>query len=130
MVDMLTGRITLLASSSGTFGTQVSFYGNVTGSGSVVVKDNNIIVTGLSYTESHTVTLVATSAVCPGVLNSSITDVSVMFNIRSELNLSLYLLQLLIFSAFVLTQLTGFVDCSNSSLPIIGSWSLMERVSE
>ncbi len=132
MVDMLTGRVTLLASSSGTFGTEVSFYGNnVAGSGSVVVTDNNITVTGLSYTEFHTVRVVATSAVCPGVLNSSITDVPVMFNIRSEWTTwSLYLLQLLIFSALVLTQLTGFVDCSNSSLPISGSWSLMERVSE
>ncbi len=55
--------------------------------GSVVVTDNNIIVAGLSYTESHTVGVVATSAVCPGVLNSSITDVPVMFNIRSEWNI-------------------------------------------
>ncbi len=61
----------------------------VGGSGSVVVTDNSITVTGLSYTESHTVSVVATSAVCPGVLNSSITDVPVMFNIRSEWNTSL-----------------------------------------
>ncbi len=52
-------------------------------SGSVEVTDNNIVVTGLSYTGFHTVCVVAASAVCPGVLNSSI-DVSVMFNIRSE----------------------------------------------
>ncbi len=84
MIDELTGRVTLLVSSSGTFGTEVSFYGSVEGSGSVEVTDNNITVTGLSYTESHTVSVVATSAVCPGVLNSSITAVPVMFNIRSE----------------------------------------------
>ena len=49
------------------------------------VTDNNITVTGLSYTESHTVSVVATSAVCPGVLNS-ITVVPVMFNIACEWN--------------------------------------------
>ena len=55
----------------------------VGGSGSVVVTDNSINVTGLSYTGSHTVSVVATSAVCPGVDNRSV-DVPVVFNIRSE----------------------------------------------
>ncbi len=49
----------------------------------MVVTDNNIIVTGLSYIGSHTVRVMATSAVCPGVDNSN-TDVPVVFNIRSE----------------------------------------------
>ncbi len=72
---------------SGTFGTEVTISASVVGgSGSVVVTDNNITVTGLSYTGSHTVRVVATSAVCPGVDNSN-TDVPVMFNIRSEWNI-------------------------------------------
>ncbi len=56
------------------------------GSDSVKVTDNNITVTRLSYTESHTVSVVATSAVCPGVLNSSSVDFPVIFNVRSECN--------------------------------------------
>ena len=85
MVDRLTGQITLLVSSSGTFGTAITFYGSVVGgSGLVEVTGSIITVTGLSYTESHTVSVVATSAVCPGVLNSSVIFVPVMFNIRSE----------------------------------------------
>ncbi len=86
MVTSTTGRFRFLASSSGTFGTEVTISASVVGgSGTVIVTDNNIItVTGLSYTESHTVRVVATSAVCPGVLNSSSVDVPVMFNIRSE----------------------------------------------
>ncbi len=85
MVDSTTGRFRFLASSSGTFRTGVTISAIVVGgSGSVVVTDNNIIVIGLSYTRSHTVSIVATSAVCPGVLNSSSVDVPVMFNIRSE----------------------------------------------
>ncbi len=83
-ITILTGQIMLLVNSSEVFGTAITFYGSVVGgSGSVEVTDNNIIVTGLSYTGFHTVCVVAASAVCPGVLNSSI-DVSVMFNIRSE----------------------------------------------
>ncbi len=84
-MDSTIGRVRFLASSSGTFGTEVAMSASVVGgSGSVVVTDNVIIVTGLSYTESHTVSVIATSAVCPGVLNSSVTVVPVMFNIRSE----------------------------------------------
>ncbi len=81
MGDKSTGQVTLLISS---VGTGVSFFAG--GSGSVKVTGNSINVTGLSYTESHIVSVVATSAVCPGVLNSSITNVTVMFNIRSEWN--------------------------------------------
>ncbi len=89
VVDSTTGRFRFLVSSSngpsGTFGTGVTISASVVGgSGSVVVTDNSINVTELSYTESHTVRVVATSAVCAGVLNS--TDVSVMFNIRCEWN--------------------------------------------
>ncbi len=84
VIDSTTGQITLLVISAGTFGTNVSFYGSVEGIGTVVVTDNNVTVTGLSYTESHTVNVVATSDVCHGVLNSSVTVVPVMFNIRSE----------------------------------------------
>ncbi len=85
MVDSTTGRFRFLVSSSGTFGTEVTISASmVGGSGSVVVTDNSITVTELSYTGSHTARVVATSAVCPGVLNSSITDVPVVFNIRSE----------------------------------------------
>ncbi len=86
--DSTTGRVNFLVGSSGTFGTEVTISASVVGNtGSVVVTDNNIIVTGLSYTDTHTVSVVATSAVCPGVLNSSITDVPVVFNIRSEWNI-------------------------------------------
>ena len=84
VVDSTTGRFIFLASSSGTFGTEVTISASVAGdSGSVVVTDNSIVVTGLSYGESHTVSVVATSDVCPGVLNNSI-DVPVSFNIKSE----------------------------------------------
>ena len=70
MGDSTTGRFRFLVSSSGRFGTKVAISaGVVGGSGTVEVTDNNITVTGLSYTESHTVSVVATSAVCPGVLN-------------------------------------------------------------
>ncbi len=86
VVDKSTGQFTLLVSSNGTFGTGVTFYASVEGSDSVKVTDNNITVTRLSYTESHTVSVVATSAVCPGVLNSSSIDFPVIFNIRSECN--------------------------------------------
>ncbi len=88
MGDSTTGQFRFLANSRGTFGTEVTISASVVGdTGSVVVTDNNIIVTGLSYTESHTVRVVATStsAVCPGVDNSN-TTVTVMFNIRSEWN--------------------------------------------
>ncbi len=94
----------------------------------MVVTDNSIDITGLSYTESHTLLVVATSAVCPGVLNN--TDVSVMFNVRSKWNTKVCISLWLFFSALVLTQPSGFVDCSNPSLPISGSWSAMEGVSE
>ncbi len=81
MGDSTTGRFRFLVSSSGTFGTEVTISASVVGgSGTVEVTDNNITVTRLSYTESHTVNVVATSAVCSGVLNS-ITVVPVMFNI-------------------------------------------------
>ncbi len=82
-----TGQVTLLINS---VGTGVSFFAR--GSGSVEVTDNSINVTGLSYTGSHTISVVATSAVCPGVLNSNITYVTVMFNIRSEWKLFLFVL--------------------------------------
>ncbi len=59
-------------------------------SGTVVVTDNNITVTELSYSESHTVKVVATSAVCPRVDNS-VTDVPVVFNLRSEWNTAVYI---------------------------------------
>ncbi len=82
--DSTTGQFRFLANSRGTFGTEVTISASVVGgSGSVVVTDNNINVTGLSYTGSHTVRVMATSAVCPGVDNSN-TDVPVVFNIRSE----------------------------------------------
>ena len=86
VVDRSTGQVTFLVSSSGAFETGVSFYGNVIGDGSVEVAGDSINVTGLSYTESHTVSVVATSAVCPGMLNGSSIDVSVMFNTKSEWN--------------------------------------------
>ncbi|XP_064397532.1 uncharacterized protein LOC135344285 isoform X2 [Halichondria panicea] len=109
--DSTTGRFRFLVSSSGRLGTEVAISASVVGgSGTVVVTDNSITVIGLSYTRSHTVSIVATSAVCPGVLNN--TDVSVMFNIASP----------------VLTQPNGSVVCSNPSLPISGSWTLMEGV--
>ncbi len=86
VVDSTTGRFRFSVSSSGTFGTEVNISASVVGdSGTVVVTDNNVTVTELSYNESHTVRVVATSAVCPGVDNSSI-DVPVVFNIRSEWN--------------------------------------------
>ncbi len=129
VVNSTTGRFRLLVSSSGTFGTKVTLSASVVGgSGTVVVTDNMITVIGLSYTGSHTVSVLATSAVCPGVDNSSI-DVPVVFNIRSEWTTcrSLYFCQPFLFlSAPVLIQPTGFVDCSNPSLPISGSWSLVE----
>ncbi len=82
--DSTTGRFRFLVSSSGTFRTEVTISASVVGgSGSVVVTDNNITVTGLSYTESHIISVVATSAVCPGVLNSNI-PFPVMFNITCE----------------------------------------------
>ena len=77
VVDLTTGRFRFLVSSSGAFRTRVTI------SASVVVTDNIITATGLSYIRSHTVSVVATSDVCPGVLNSS-TVVPVVFNIRSE----------------------------------------------
>ncbi len=83
--DSTTGRFRFLVSSSGRLGTEVAISASVVGgSGTVVVTDNSITVIGLSYTRSHTVSIVATSAVCPGVLNN--TDVSVMFNIACEWN--------------------------------------------
>ena len=86
--DSTTGRFRFLVSSSGTFGTEVTIYASMVGGrGSLVVTDNSITVTGLSYTRSHIVSVVATSAVCPGVDNSS-TDVPVVFNIRCEWNTS------------------------------------------
>ncbi len=83
--DSTTGQFRCLVSSCGTFGTEITISASVVGgSGSVKVTGSIITVTGLSYTESHTVGVVATSAVCPGVLNS--TNVSVMFSIRCEWN--------------------------------------------
>ncbi len=85
MGDLTTGRVTFLANSSGTFGTEITVSASVVGgSGSVVVTDNSVTVTGLSYTGSHTVSVVATSAVCPRVLKN--TNVTVMFNIKCEWN--------------------------------------------
>ncbi len=85
VVDSTTGRFRFLVSSSGTFRTGVTISASVVGgSGSLVVTENIITATGLSYTGSHTVRVVATSDVCPGVLNSSVTVVPVVFNIRSE----------------------------------------------
>ncbi len=83
MVDSTTGRVRFLVSSSGTFGTEVTISANVV-EGSVEVAGGGFNVTGLNYNESHTVRMVATSAVCPGMLNSSVTDVPVVFNIRCD----------------------------------------------
>ncbi len=56
VVDSTTGRFRFLANSSGTFGTEVAIFASVVGgSGSVVVTDSMITVTGLNYTGSHTV---------------------------------------------------------------------------
>ncbi len=86
VVDGSTGHVTFLVSSSGAFGTGVRFYGSVIGDGSVEVAGDRLTVTGLSYTESHTVSVVATSAVCPGILNGSSINVPEIFNTKSEWN--------------------------------------------
>ncbi len=80
--DSTTGRFRFLASSSGIFGTEVNLSASVV-EGSVEMAGGGFTVTGLSYTRSHTVRVVATSAVCPGV-DSSTMDVLVLFKIRSE----------------------------------------------
>ncbi len=84
VTDTTTGLAIFEASSTGSFGTGVSYSGSVVGGGgSLSVDGNRFTVTGLSYTESHTVSVVATSALCPGVLNSA--NVAFMFDISSEL---------------------------------------------
>ncbi len=87
LIDSTTGLVTFEASSTASFGTGVSYLGSVVGGGgSLSVDGNRFTVTGLSYTESHTVSVVATSAVRPGVLNSSSIDIKVEFNIESKAN--------------------------------------------
>ncbi len=82
--DATTGQVRFDASSTGTLGTNISYFGSVVGGdGSVQVDDNMITVTGLSYNESHTVNVVATSAACPEALSSS-TSVVINFDIRSK----------------------------------------------
>ena len=74
----LTGSVTLNASSTSPFGAAVNYNASVTGgSGRVTVTDNIITVTGLSYTQTHTVTV--TAAVCPGIKTRG-TPISVTFN--------------------------------------------------
>ncbi len=86
MGDSTTGRFRFLVSNSEAFETEATISASVVGgSGSVEVTRSIITVTGLSYTESHTVSVVATSVVCPGMQNN-VTVVPVMFNIRSEWN--------------------------------------------
>ncbi len=84
VTDTTTGQVTFETSSTEAFGTGVSYLGSVVeGGGSLSVDGNRFTVTGLSYTESHTVSVVATSVMCPGVLNNA--SVSLVFNISSEL---------------------------------------------
>ena len=74
----LTGSVTLNASSMSSSGVTISYNANVTGdSGGVTVTDNIITVTGLSYNQTHTLTV--TAAVCPGIETNS-TTISVSFN--------------------------------------------------
>ena len=76
-----TGRVRFTVSSSGMFGTAVTFGARVTGeNGTVQVTGNNITVTDIDY-NNHTVMVTATSAVCPKRSNAT---VSVSYNIRSE----------------------------------------------
>ncbi len=87
VINSMTGQVTFKASSTGSFGTGVRFYHSLLGDGSSTELTNGTItVTGLSYTEFHTVRVVATSAVCPGVLNSSSIDVPLNFNIASKIS--------------------------------------------
>ena len=82
--DATTGQVRFDASSTGTLGTNISYFGSVVGGdGSVQVDDNMFTVTGLSYTESHTVNVVAINAACPGALDSN-TSVVINFDIRSK----------------------------------------------
>ena len=63
-----TGRAVFTVSSMGSFGTAVSYSGSVIGgNGTVETTGNSIVVAGLDYTQTHTVVVMATSAVCPGV---------------------------------------------------------------
>ncbi len=85
VIDSMTGQVTFEASSTGSIGTGVRFYHSLLGDGSSTELTNDTItVTRLNYTESHTVRVVATSAVCPEVLNSSSIDVPLNFSIESE----------------------------------------------
>ena len=85
VTDSTTAMVTFLATSNGSFGTGVSYLGSLVGNsgGSVNVAGNRFILTGLNYTESYTASVVATSAVCPGVLNST-TIINMNFNIESK----------------------------------------------
>ena len=79
-----TGRVRYTVSSMGTLGTAVSFGATVLGgSGTVLVTENTITVTGLSYVLNHTVIVSATSVVCSEVMYRN-TIVPVPFNTRGE----------------------------------------------
>ena len=72
----LTGSVTLNASSMSS-GAAVVYNASVFGgSGRVTVSDNIITVTGLNYTQTHSVTV--TAAVCPGIETSTL--ISISFN--------------------------------------------------
>ena len=64
-----TGQVRFTVSSMGTLGTAVSFGATVLGgSGTVLVTENTITVTGLSIILNHTVMVTATSIFCSQVM--------------------------------------------------------------
>ena len=71
----LTGSVTLNASSMSLSGAAISYNASVTGdSGGVTVAENIITVIGLSYNQTHTLTV--TAAVCPGIETSTVIPIS------------------------------------------------------
>ena len=77
----VTGEVRLTVSSPGAYGTGVVYSGNVTG-GSVVVTGSNMVVTGLEYRQTHSVSITANSSQCSGLVETTLVEAT--FNISGD----------------------------------------------
>ena len=68
--SVVTGEVRLTVSSPGAYGTGVVYGGSVTG-GSVVVNDSSMVVTGLDYRQTHSVSVTASSSQCSGLVGTT-----------------------------------------------------------
>ena len=71
----VTGGVRLNVSSPRAHGTGVMYSGSVNG-GSVTIVDSVVTVTGLNYTQSHSLNVTANSSLCSGLVSAQTVDIT------------------------------------------------------